>query len=280
MEITTFALVLLSACIQASWNFIAKRSNANRAVLILFGWFLVGIVFLPVSLFLVDLSQFSPKWIHFIFFSSLIHIVYIILLSWGYSAGEISVVYPVSRGFGIAGTSILSSVFGTSLAPLGIVGISLIAGGTSFIGLKELKPETRTAFLIALAIGSVVAVYSYVDSLAVKVVPPLVFLASVNFLPALLAAPYVLTRYRKDFDKIRRENLRECLVVAIGGSGAYLLILYAYQHTAAPYVVALREFSVVIASLLGIYVLKERLHFTKIIAIILIVAGIIFLKML
>ena len=132
--------------------------------------------------------------------------------------------------------------------------------------------------MIALAIGCVVATYSVVDSFAVKVVPPLFFVAVINLVPGALAAPVLLTRYRGDVVTILGKHRREAFLVAAGGSIAYFLVLTAFQKSNAAYVVAVREFSVVIATVLGIIFLKESLYRRKIIAIALIVAGMVIIK--
>jgi len=68
-----------------------------------------------------------------------------------------------------------------------------------------------------------------------------------------------------------------CLM-EFGSIGTYLMILYAFTKGAASYIVAVREFAVVLGALLGIVFLKERLTFAKFSAIVAITLGLVFIK--
>jgi uncharacterized membrane protein len=56
-------------------------------------------------------------------------------------------------------------------------------------------------------------------------------------------------------------------------------VIWAYSYAPAPYVLALREVSIVIASLLGILYLKESVTRLKIAGISLILIGIVLIKL-
>jgi drug/metabolite transporter (DMT)-like permease len=280
VALDAFLLIILSAFIQATWNFVAKKSSANRAVLIYVGWFMVGLITLPAASLVTDFSNFSPTWLYFIISSSVIHIAYVAFLGWGYAKGDISMVYPIARGVGIAGTTIVALFISVDVALCGILGIICITSGTALIGLREsFRKESQHAFFIAVGTGIIVAAYSIVDSAAVKTVPPLFYVAAINLIPAVLAAPILLLRYRPEVGIVLRTHKKESFFVAAAGTVAYVLILYAFQKTPAAYVVALREFSVVIAAGLGVVVLKEKLYKRKIIAIVLILVGMVIIKL-
>jgi drug/metabolite transporter (DMT)-like permease len=276
----SFLLIILAAVIQASWNFVAKRSSANRAILIYLGWFMFGLLALPVACFFTDFSNFNVKWVYFILGSSVVHIAYVALLGWGYSKGDFSMVYPISRGIGIVGTTSIVIAMSVHVAPEGIVGIACIVAGTGLIGLREsLRKESRQAFLIAILIGITVATYSLIDSLAVKTVPPIFYAAAINLFPSAFVAPILLTRYQTELKTVWKLHKRESFFVATAGATSYLLVLFAFQKTPAAYVIALRECSVVIAAGLGVFILKEKLYKRKVIAILLIVTGMIVIKL-
>ncbi len=69
------------------------------------------------------------------------------------------------------------------------------------------------------------------------------------------------------------------MIIGFGGVGTYILILFAFTFDQASYVVALREFSVVIASILGFLFLKEKPTLFKVAGIILITAGLFLIKL-
>jgi len=63
-----------------------------------------------------------------------------------------------------------------------------------------------------------------------------------------------------------------------GSIRTYLMILYAFTKGAANYIVAVREFAVVLGALFGIVFLKERLTLAKFSSIVAITLGLVFIK--
>ena len=60
--------------------------------------------------------------------------------------------------------------------------------------------------------------------------------------------------------------------------GTYLVVLYAMRQSGAASVVAVREISVAVATMLGVVVLKEPLTRIKVISAVAILAGVILVK--
>ena len=107
---TVFALVLLSSVLHASWNFAARKVEGNLVVM----WLVpavVGIVLAPFALWLAYQSPTpvitSSTGNAYIVASAVVHALYYLFLAHTYQYGEISVVYPVARGSGIAATALL-----------------------------------------------------------------------------------------------------------------------------------------------------------------------------
>ncbi|MBP9707435.1 MAG: EamA family transporter, partial [Oligoflexales bacterium] len=105
------------------------------------------------------------------------------------------------------------------------------------------------------------------------------FMVALNIAPAVIAAPILLTFAKQDLINICRSYKVESLLVTAGGTASYVLILFAYQKAPTSYVIALREVSIIFASVLGVFILKERLYVRKKIAILLIVFGILVIKL-
>ena len=72
---------------------------------------------------------------------------------------------------------------------------------------------------------------------------------------------------------------RYILFMSFGILGTYLMILFAFTRGPVSYIVAAREFSVVVGSVLGFVFMREGFHPTKIAAILAITAGIILIKL-
>ena len=63
--------------------------------------------------------------------------------------------------------------------------------------------------------------------------------------------------------------------IGIGGAGTYLIVLYAFRMAEkAPFVVTLRQSSIVFAALLGKVVLGETLTAAKVASVVLITGGV------
>ncbi|HUP56033.1 MAG TPA: DMT family transporter [Bdellovibrionota bacterium] len=280
MTLSVFFAVLGSAFFQASWNFAAKRSRADKISLLAVGWFLFGVLFLPFAFLTFDYSQLALDWVVFMTVSGAIHGVYLCLLGWGYTIGEISVIYPVARGLGIVGTTIGALALGMhGLSPPGFAGVSAVVLGTLLIGMREVpKRERRMAFFAAVLIALSVSAYSLVDSLGAKRVPIALYLAGSLLLAPVFASPFLLVKMRKEMAHALRNHKLEALLVAAAGSLAYGIILWAYQRTSTAYVAALREFSVVIAAGLGVVILEEQMYKRKALAVVLILAGVVLIK--
>ncbi len=68
-------------------------------------------------------------------------------------------------------------------------------------------------------------------------------------------------------------------LIGVGAMGTYLLILFAFPLEQASYIVAVREFSIVVGALLGAVFLTERLTPPKILGIAAIAGGLILVRL-
>jgi uncharacterized membrane protein len=83
-----------------------------------------------------------------------------------------------------------------------------------------------------------------------------------------LAAPRMYARYR-----------RTVWIVGLGSPATYLIILFAYSQGPVGYIVAVREFAVVFAALLGARYLNEKISALRWAGIALVVAGMVMIKL-
>ena len=134
--------------------------------------------------------------------------------------------------------------------------------------------------LFAFLCGITIAGYSLADSRSAGFNHPVVSLNVMSITSLLLVSPIA---FRKGFAKTVRENLDHLLyapIIGLGSLGTYLIIMFAFSlSNHASYIVALRECSVILASILGFVVLKEKPTKQKIIGIILITIGLVLIKL-
>ena len=100
---------------------------------------LAEVALAPVALY--DASRsFDPAGLPYVVATGLIHAGYFGLLAAGYRRGELSVVYPLARGTGVAGTALVAwAVIGEGISAAGAAGIGSVCLGVLALGLRELR---------------------------------------------------------------------------------------------------------------------------------------------
>jgi drug/metabolite transporter (DMT)-like permease len=266
------ALALGAAVLHATWNVLLAGSRDTAAAtggLIVWGLVLLGV---PALL----AGEVSSSAIPFVLASAGLELAYFLLLARAYRDGELSVVYPVARGVApalvlvVAGTAGLGEGVGV-LGALGVLcvvaGVLLVSAPLSWIS-RPGGGKVRTArrdLGFGLAIAAVIAAYTLVDSEGVERAAPVTYLALV-LAPSAILYPAVI-RTRPDL------GVRSALTAA-ATLGAYLLVLFALELAPPAPVAAVRESSVVIATLLAAVFLGERVSVTRVAGAVLVVAGV------
>ena len=148
-------------------------------------------------------------------------------------------------------------------------------------------PQRRRALLFALANACVIATYTFVDGSGVRatVAAGQLAVSYVMVLFVLDGVPYpALVYFRRDAGA-RRAILdyarRRWPLAALGGAasmGSYTIALWAMTKAPVASVSALRETSVLFASALGVWVLKERFGVQRAAGAGVIVAGVVALR--
>jgi uncharacterized membrane protein len=284
MTSSVFLLVLIAAIFHAAWNFAARKAAGNLVAVWLGLWLGCAVVFPGVIGIAVykGLPETVPaQAIACIIATGLIHSVYFRLLAAGYEHGEISLVYPIARGSGIALTAILaSSFFKESFTLLGTIGIGLISLSIISLGTATRgKAHDTKAVTLALSVGASIVAYSLVDKVGVNHVNPVVYIWSMYLIAAIVLTPFVVRRYRGTLGQVAGKYIGYSMIIGIGAMGTYLLILFAFTMGPVGYIVAVRESAVILGAIAGIIFLKERFTITKVFAICVIVVGIIIIKL-
>ncbi len=280
MSILAFTLVIISAFMHASWNFATKRVSGDISVLYI-GLCAASLISLPAVLFFLYRDGIALSSLYFILGTGAIHAVYFFALSGAYRYGDISVVYPIARGSGVAGTAIVASMLlQENITAIGAVGIFLIVAGTILVGIRfSYRSGHYRGVLFALLVGLMIVCYSIVDKLAVRTTHPVVYIFGMFIAVSLIVSPYLLTKCRDEIVQAWRDYKRYSLIIGIGAMATYLIILFTFQFAYVSYVVAAREIAVAIGAVMGLVILKEEISVRKVIGIVAIVAGLVILKM-
>ncbi|MBO7048451.1 MAG: EamA family transporter [Spirochaetia bacterium] len=246
------------------------------------GCVFINLLLIPFSIMIIWRDGFNYHGIIPILISATFHCFYYMTLFNSYRFGDISAAYPIARGTGVALTALVAVfVLHDYVSGIGWIGIILIVSGIMSVGFSNsMTNEGIKCCLFALITGIATAGYSLADSRGAGLNHPVVYLNVMSITSFLFVYPFT---FKKGFFKTIRENksnLPYAPLIGLGSQGTYLIIMFAFSLSDhASYIVALRECSVIIASILGFVVLKEKPTRQKIIGIILITIGLILIKL-
>ncbi|MCF8109441.1 MAG: DMT family transporter [Desulfohalobiaceae bacterium] len=277
-------MVLAAAFFHAGWNYLAKKS---RKKLVFIWWFLLVAMalYLPMFSYFFPGNPIPPQGWACIATTGVLHFLYFWFLGGAYERGDLSLVYPISRGSGPLFVPFLAVLFlQEHLSVLGVTGIALIVAGIYMTHLKSFSPKSfAEPFLClreggtvwALCTGGTIALYSLVDKAGVQFVSPPVYIYLMVVITWLLLTPVVLSTNRRHILLEWQENRGTILIVGLLVLGTYLTILFALQMAKVSYVVAVREVSIVFSVLYGILRLGEKHGMQKILGASLIATGVV-----
>jgi drug/metabolite transporter (DMT)-like permease len=182
-----------------------------------------------------------------------------------------------------------SLVLGESLSLLAWAGVLGVTLGVALVGLSHPGDALhhRRALTYALCNAIVIATYTFVDGKGVRaaVGTGASALSYVLMLFVLDGFPYpamvVLKRDAAGRRAILEYAKRRWPLAALGGAasiGSYAIALWAMTRAPVAAVSALRETSVLFATLLGAWVLKERLGAQRLAGALVIVGGVVALR--
>jgi len=278
--------VLFGAVLHAGWNALVK-SSGDKALDTALVHFLGALVALP-PLLLVGAPP--PAAWPFIGASLVVHVAYYVTLAGAYKHGELGMTYPIMRGSAPLLVALGSSVvLGESLSPLAWAGVLGVTLGVAMVGLAHPGEALhhRRALAYALANAVVIMTYTFIDGSGVRttVAAGGGALSYVLLLFVLDGLPYpALVVLRRD-GAGRRAVLdyakRRWPLAALGGTasiGSYAIALWAMTRAPVASVSALRETSVLFGTLLGAWLLKERLGAQRLLGAVVIVTGVVALR--
>jgi drug/metabolite transporter (DMT)-like permease len=275
LSLTVTLAVLAAAVTHAAWNAIAHGIKDQTLAFALIG---VGGAAVSVPLVIVAAVPRSSSW-PYLLASVGIHVFYILLLMQCYRLGEFSQVYPLARGVSPLVVTILAAVFvHEHLAPAQIGGVAVVSAGLAFLVFGGRRPG-RGAFLAAVGTGLTIAAYTTVDGVGVRAsASPVGYIGWLILLQSLCVPLFAVVRRRDVLLKQSRRILLSGLLAGALSVLAYGLVLWAQTKGALAPIAALRETSVIFGAIIGTLVFHEPFGRSRIIATLLVVAGIVLLN--
>lgn len=283
-------IVLISTFMHAGWNLLARFNHAERAfyykmlVLTLFAGFI------PAVWSEIKTGSMTPLAWWCVFGSGICAALYLFFLARAYETSDFTIVYPVARALPVIFVALIDVARGRQLTVFGWLGIILVASGvilvpqSSFRDIRFRNYMTKASLWMFLAALGTVG-YTFLDKIAAETVQqgPDTAARYGYFYFAISFFPYVgFMKLSKDEEK--RDNPKDwklAIPAALFGFGAYWLILWAYQLSPyASYIVAFRQFSIVIGAIFAFVIFKEQGVAVRLAGAFLIVIGLILIAVL
>lgn len=201
--------------------------------------------------------------------TSALELSYFALLAYAYTHAELSVVYPLARGLApvlvLVGAAVVT---GADTSATQVAGVALVAAGILLVrGVGRGRGGA-----LGVAIAGIIAAYTVVDKYGVEHASPTAYLELMTIFTGLAYAGWIVGS--RGTQALRAELGRRSIAAGIGTFAAYALVLSALQLAPAAAVAAVRESSVVIATLLAIVVLGERVRLVRVGGAVLVTAGV------
>lgn len=280
------AAVLLGALLHAAWNALVKSSD-DKPLDTALVHALAALVALPLAL-VAGLP--APAAWPFMAASLTVHVGYYIALAGAYKHGELGLTYPIMRGFSPLLVALGSAaVVGETPSTAAWAGVLSITLGVALVGLAHAGETLHHGKALAYAFtnAAIIACYTFFDGLGVRTEQAGggQALRYVLWLFVLDGLPYPLLVAWSRRSHGRAGALayarRRWPLATLGGAasiGSYAIALWAMTRAPVASVAALRETSVLFASVIGTLVLKERFGLQRAAGTVIIVAGVIALR--
>ena len=283
MTTAALLLVLASAFCHSGWNFLLKRSD--HKVSFMASSTAVGAAIFLIPAVVVTIGQ-GIGWLGLTMclVTGVLHGVYGLSLSRGYNIGDLSLVYPISRGSALAFIPILAVVLlDETISGLALAGIALVLAGVYSINLdphalrdvlaplRALGGPTGRAALLT---GVLIATYSLWDKRALDEVSPITLNKFAMVGHVFVLSPVMLVDGGRRARAEWRLNWKLILIAGVLTPMAYLLILAALTTSEVAYIAPSREIGIVFGTVLGAVILHEAYGAMRVAATLLIVAGV------
>ena len=266
-----FILILFAALCHAGWSTVIKHHNSFSIM------GMTGIVEIMVFTPLVFFVPFPPLEIwYFIIASVILHGFYRLGVIYSYKFGDLSFVYPIARG----GSSLLIAVstliiLQEYISLLGFVGILTVCTGIFLISYNKKHKINFNAFMLAIVTAILITIYTIVDGMGVRLSENkfsyIFWMLLLNGVPLLLIS--ILSK-EKLFSNLNTNIIAWGIPAGILAVLSYGIVVWSMQYLEIAYVSSIRETSIIIATLIGFFILREKKAKKRILPAILVVVGI------
>jgi uncharacterized membrane protein len=275
----------------ATWNILARYDRSEgefyRKMLIT----MITVGFIPAVWSELVTRSLTPLAWACVLGSGVSAGLYLYFLARAFETSDFTIVYPVARSLPVIFVAFGDVLRGRFLTLFGWLGVLLVASGCVLVPLRSLndvslqKYFNRTSLWMVLAALGTVG-YTMLDKIAAETVqqgPDTAARYGYMYF-AVSFVPYALLQHNFKIGKaktrggppIKTMGWKLAIPAAFLSFAAYWLILWAYQLSAyASYIVAFRQFSIVIGAVMAFIIYKEQGVVVRLAGALLIAAGLV-----
>lgn len=288
MSNAAFTLIIISAIMHAIWNLLVKRSR-HKTVFIWWMFLTSSILFTAI----LPLSHEPFNWpgrqtLIMIAVGAVSFVLYHLFNGRAYRDGDLSVVYPLSQTSMIYVPIWGVTLLGERLSLIGASGILLVILGTFSVQMQRITfKELARPFLdlkstsvrAALLAGFIYSIGSIAEKTGVRHYPPLYF---TYFLVLSMLLLMTINLFRAKYRAAIAEEWRENWLPILGSGpiimASFLTFRYGLNLAQVGYAVPVRQVSIMVGVLIGIFFLRESFGRIRLVSAALILAGAVLIR--
>ena len=280
MDNLLFFFILSGAVGHVIWNILLKQST-NKIEFTRSFTLLVSIVLFPLLFFFEPLPK--TAWPFFIA-TIIIHIFYKIFLCKVYDYSGISYGYPIARGLPSLIILIFTPFFfDDNLTFSNQISVIIISVGILLLVFAEgkLKKINFKGLIYSLIVASIIVAYSIIDAKGARLSNAFIYLLYYFSLDGFVFNLISLFMFKKNRVSLIffKNNFKNISIAAACSAYSYLPAVYGFTVGKVAVVAALREVSILLASLYGLVILKEKGGYLAFISALLILLGCVVIKL-
>jgi phosphonate utilization associated putative membrane protein len=193
--------------------------------------------------------------------TALANTTYFLALRRAYIYAPVALVYPIARSSPILIVLWAWLIFEQGISSNGLLGISISVVGLWILSLTSKNGDTRHAIPWALIAAFSTSIYSLSDKVAVEYLPSFgsqLGFITVGYFASFIGLTAVEFKKNKKLYPECRPKLRYIVVGGLFIGTAYALVVRAMLDLPAAYVVSYTNAGIVIATVLSVWLFKER----------------------
>ena len=263
---SAFVAIALSVLMHVAWNLLARHVD-SRCNYLWWGLLAHLIMLGPWALWrLIADSHWNKELVVAMLVTATANSFYFIALRKSYHYAPVALVYPLVRSSPVLIAFWAWLIFGQDISVWGVIGIGISVMGLWLLAITAKNGDTKHALPWALVAAFATSIYSLSDKVAVGYLPSFgsqLGFITIGYLASFIALSSIQYRESKSLAPKYRPRLSYILIGGLFIGVAYALVVRAMLELPAAYVVAYTNAGIVLATILSIWIFKEREYWIR-----------------